>query len=218
MYRANIESELKYNLTQNNYWRLRRFWKKITLSTDRLDNYYLDDLDLSLRNCRIGFRVRCKNKKEFTLTLKFPPTQKIRGPSPLSVKHEVETPLTSHSAIGILKRTQKIPNRFRNWILRLCPQFKWKDLSVLGCLTSYRTLIQLPGVGRAELDRVFVLGKRFYELEIETRTPRKTHRRILATLDILGVPTEPSTHSKLARFLKEWKKNGSRILDSRKFV
>jgi len=210
-----LEIELKYALSKTQYTHLLAYLRTWIVRRQHIENFYIDDSKLTLRRSRIGLRLRRVDKTKYFLTLKFdpknPPHRRTRG---LSVRHEIEETMNGPLARRFLSdfSGRALPRRFVRWLLRLCPSLDLKELGILGKLSLFRVIHELPAVGIIELDKGSLGGENFYELEIETSKPHETQRRLHLLLKKLGMKPRPSQKSKLARFLeKQSEVAGNRI-------
>ena len=204
-----MELELRYHLPQQHYKTiLTKFPEKI-LSERILDNHYFDDEHLTLRRLRIGLRIRTHGNQTGIITLKYPPAGHTQGPRALKVRHEIEAAYALSKLTPVLQGKKSILALDGPPVSRLKQKLRHHrvgSIERLGALETRRTVLEMPRIGKMELDHCKVFNQTFYELEVETLNPKKTHRAIEFLLDFLAIPCVPATLSKLGRFLQEREK------------
>jgi len=207
-----LEKELKYYLDRKSYERLLRVCGKDILKQDKLVTYYFDDKKLSLRKRRFGFRLRTKDGKAATLTLKYPDKRASKGPVGFKVRREFEERIPLAKARQVLEgvlpvyEIKAMPVRMlrRHFTLAYLERIK-----LLGAMKTRRTLA-MHGDFKVEIDRYDIFGKRFYELELETNRPHEAADSVRAWLKENDIPFVPLLQSKLSRFLDEYQKQKKR--------
>lgn len=177
--------------------------------TVRQTNFYFDDQTLQLRKKRIGFRIRLFDQKRAVITLKHP----AKGIAPkvpsLKVRHEYEEEIPLKMAKAVLSGKKNILDIDAGPVKILktfFPKGTLKRLKPLGSVDTLRTFVRHKRTLELELDRFKMFKQKFYELEVETTSPRAADKAVRALLQKCGIPYLPTTKSKLGRFIDEWKK------------
>lgn len=204
-----VEIELKYSLTRSEYLRLKHFLKSSPHKNKTQTNYYFDSLALGLRKKRIGLRIRTVGSRKAIVTIKFPKPTKKGSISSLKVRYEYEAPIPIEAARQIIRGKKGIENLKNEPISVLkskIPATLLKRLTCLGGLKTKRTTYRYHKDFILEVDESSFLGKTFYELEAETKKPKKTDATIRKIFMKAKVKCRPEDTSKLQRFLKEWKR------------
>ena len=205
---SSIEKELKYRLSVDEYRRLLRVLKPQIVRQSHLQTYYLDDPALRLRKRRCGLRVRITDGAKAAVTLKFPARGRGSRHKAYKRKHEFEKGIRFPTARKIIAGEVPITGLGSlplQILRRMFPDSVLEGVGPLGCLTTYRTLARFESLD-FELDRCLLYDKRFYELEIETEEPDETDATVRTLFRAHGIRYSPSTESKLAKFLKAWKR------------
>ncbi|MBI1862076.1 MAG: CYTH domain-containing protein [Deltaproteobacteria bacterium] len=203
-----VESELKYGLTREEYFRLFRAHRDQVLTAQEQVNFYFDDIHLNLRRLRIGLRIRFINAKRSVLTLKYPKTTEPTGLRALRVRAEYEAPLSTKTAKRIIAGKRDILSLKCLPIRRLARVYPIKRLcrlQALGSITTRRVVIPLNRKFQMELDQSKMFGKTFYELEVETHRPTKADKAVHNLFWKYDITYHPLRRSKLARFIEEWR-------------
>jgi uncharacterized protein YjbK len=152
------------------------------------------------------------------LTLKFPAKGKQSAIRSLKVRKEYEEHLPFRAAQDIVAGKRDIISLARTPIRVLKGLFSsdhLENIHSLGYLETVRTIAHLPEGTELELDRFRMFGREFFELEVETETPKAADQTVRALFHVLNIPCHPISKSKLGRFLELWKKAGrpaSRLL------
>ncbi len=206
-----IERELKYHLEKWAYVRLLKTCRKQVIERARLVTYFFDSPDLILRESKYGFRIRIKDNKEATITLKYPVKSNAPQVTGYKTRREIEQRIPIQKAMKVIKGQMKISELIARPVAILCRRITKaavNTLEPLGSMTTHRTLAKVAiSNDTLELDRCLLFGKQFYELEVETKSPVKTHDSIKDWLEAQEIPVVPSMQSKLSRFIKAWKTN-----------
>ena len=204
---SHIEIELKYRLDRWGHEKLRRAfsgrWKRL-----RTVSYYFDTPKLYLKKNRIGLRIRIIDGRRAMLTAKFPMAPTNGGPRALKIRREYEVPIPLSRAKSLIRGTRHFLAETSLPIVKLKSQIPIQEmalLTTLGRMNMSRAKASVEGLP-LELDRWQVFGRNYYELEVETRNADRAHREVQDLLKSLGIPCRPEGTSKLARFLKEWRK------------
>jgi uncharacterized protein YjbK len=203
-----IEIELKYTLSKTDYSILKKRLKPHYLETQAQTNYYFDTPNLTLRKKRIGLRIRKQNSKSAVVTLKFPKPTTPNKISSLKVRYEFEEEIPLSVAKTILSKKRNLPSLICQPIKILKSKLSLSTLNQLeslGSLKTERILYRLPNGMILELDKSQFLGKTFFEVEVETTSPKKADTHIQSFFKEIGVHYVPEKTSKLQRFLREWK-------------
>lgn len=204
-----LEKELKYFLTKQGYETLLRGLKKDIHRVVNHNNIYFDDAKLRLRKRRFGLRLRFLDGRRAVVTLKHP--AKGKGPKvpSLKVRHEYEEDISYELAQAILANKLHIAE------LRILPIKVLKNfftdevleyVNPLGGVNTVRTFLRIGKGLELELDRFEMFHQKFYELEVETKTPKKADEIVHQLLKEHHIPYHPITKSKLGRFIQEWRK------------
>ena len=207
-----LEKELKYELSKSDYLKLIRVLKPKSKKRLQLTNYYFDDSSLTLRKKKYALRIRISHngtKETVLFTLKYPGKQPKNAPRALKVRVEHEVLINRDVAKRILNKRGRISDVDLAPMRILRRHFTKSELSKvrpLGLIQTRRTVVPLPGKLELEIDRCKVFDKKFYEVEVETSSPRRADREIKILLESHGIPYLPITRSKFARFLGEWKR------------
>lgn len=178
----------------------------------RLINYYFDDSELSLRKKKFALRIRIVNDKKVLFTLKYPGRQPKAAPSALKVRVEHEVEISLALAKRLLKQTKTVTDINVSPIRILKRSFTralLETVGPLGLIETRRTVVPVGKNGKRvelEIDRCKMFNKKFYELEVETNTPRRADRIIRELLESHDIPYLPLTRSKFGRFIEEWKR------------
>ena len=204
-----LEKELKYQLNKSDYLKLLIVCERHVQKTVEYINYYFDDPKLRLRKRRFGLRVRIINGKRAVMTLKRPAQVKNKGIPSLKIRHEYEEEIPYKVAKALLRGRKRLSqvDVLPIQILRDLFSDSYLDkISPLGAVKTTRTIAKIPKRLEIEIDKCRVFEQRFYELEVETMSPRAADKIIRSLFEKHGIPYQPITKSKLGRFLDEWKK------------
>ncbi len=204
-----IETELKYALTKTEYNILKKQLDSFPHKTQLQTNYYFDSLSLRLQTKKIGLRIRTSGSNPPVLTLKFPKPSKKSLITSLKIRYEYEANLSIRETKDILagkKRISTLSSLPLEILKTKIQPALMNRLINLGSLQTQRTLYRYSHGQALELDQSKFFNQKFYELEVETTTPRKTDRLIKKIFTENGIKYRAEKISKLERFLKEWKK------------
>ncbi|MBI4403281.1 MAG: CYTH domain-containing protein [Deltaproteobacteria bacterium] len=201
-----MEKEFKYRINKTQYQKLLLLSDQ---STHQLDNYFFDTPTLSLHRHKLGLRLRITDNTQATITLKYPAASPEPGIRGYKVREEIECGLSLNIARTIIKKTISIIDLRSNPLLTLkakLPQKELTDIRLLGSIQTTRTVITPAKNLTVELDRTRIFHKTFYEVEVETTTPRRTAKALVAFLKAQNIQAYPFERSKLDRFIAEWKR------------
>lgn len=186
-----IERELKYQLDEARYERLKTCLGQLQATKHQV-NHYLDTTERDVSRAHGALRLRQEDER-LMLTYKRGISQ--RG-SFFEIQ-ELETEITQEQWNALA--SGQIPAGESEPLDRLRHDFPHvRELVSLGQVRNLRLCFPLPSGDTAELDRTeFPGGGVDYELEVETEDPAAVERH----LESLGVPLTPQTKTKFRRFL-----------------
>jgi uncharacterized protein YjbK len=195
-----VEAEIKYQLTRSEYLKLLRYFRKHPQKKVRQVNYYFDTNALTLRNYKVGLRIRTYNGK-ILLTIKLPhggSRNLMRG---FKVRKESETTIPKPLFNAILRGRKNLSEVA---LVRRLRRFLTKEqlgaLRPLGKLQTVRTTVRIAPSLALEIDRCKLFNSRFYEAEVETNRPQQTDREIRTLFKECRISYRPSGRSKAERF------------------
>jgi len=199
-----LERELKYQLTKQDYLKLRQILKNRPHHSEKQKNFYFDNKERSLQRRKIGLRIRfCPNKKP-VLTVKFS-AKRGKGPSHYKIRHEHESLLTLSQAQKLVQNRMELTQLSIRPVRLLRTEIGAQPLSRLkrfGKIVTLRTRYRLAQNLCLELDRFTIQRRTLYELEVETPLPQKTDKKIRQLLKDHTIRCRPLEQSKLSRLLK----------------
>ncbi len=197
-----LEKELKYSLVENEYEKLRSFFKKKRKNI--FLNYYFDTNKFFLFSKKVGLRLRIKNNKNALITLKTPNPKSYGDLKALNVRNEIENKVPMdifkdiiQSRKNILKYHSLKPVVF---IKTLFPNLV--ELKTFGPLYVERITIEATKSIKLELDKCKYGQRIFYELESETSKPKRSDVYIRHLFNRLYIKYRPTKITKLQKLLK----------------
>jgi uncharacterized protein YjbK len=199
-------------LSKADYVKLIRVLKPRRPKSQRLINYYFDDEELRLRKKKYALRIRIVDGNKVLFTLKYPAKQPKAAPSALKVRVEHEVEISLALAKRLLKHSKSINDMNLEPVRILKRNFSKETLdnvAPLGLIETRRTVVPVGRNGKRvelEIDRCKMFNKKFYELEVETNTPKRADRLVREFLESHDIPYLPLTRSKFGRFIEEWKR------------
>ncbi len=185
-----IENEFKIMLSEAQYNAIHELYEWDT-ETEQVNSYY-DTADFICGKRHITVRVRSVSGK-FLLQMKLPAEQVGNG---------------AVSRIELERQLDGIPETISGDRLKALGGAELPDVSLLGTLTTFRSVKLLQGV-EIDLDRSSYFGKTDHELEIEYTDQHAAEELLSEIASKIRLDTETPAIGKIRRFLSEYKKQNS---------
>ncbi|TYB30957.1 MAG: CYTH domain-containing protein [Candidatus Mcinerneyibacterium aminivorans] len=207
-----IEKELKYLLTEDEYYRLLKFLKKIGHSIDMkiLENYYFDTKNFDLLNSGVSLRLRSINGKSWEFTYKC----KVRGKEyserkdSLLINEELNNEIKEEEAMKLINHKKSIWDLKYSYLKKLKKELPANNnildkIKMIGHMQVSRLPIKFkPYNIPLEIDKIFYGDeKKEFELESETKQLQLSESVITKIFSRLNIEKKPALYPKIIRLL-----------------
>jgi len=201
-----IEKELKYQLTNQNYMKLKEYLKS-KVSTHQVTNhrnYYLETERFELRKNGVSLRFRVKADNSVYITLK---RRKNALGNNVHIKDEHTMRLMSLSSQDQGAHASWLQNKEVRAFLesQISDSDILKKIRLIGCLETERLHFELfSDIEPLLLDRSNYLDKEDYEIEWETEFIERASSYLEDIFNVLDIEAIENTDAKSRRFFREY--------------